>query len=357
MDVEFLEGISKKILISLLEERSLLNDDKTFFENHPKLFDNATKTRKQKYKRKRILIFVDKKDPKLAQDVQIAIKNIDDKYKNKTVCIPKECILITSGTIKEIKDYDFKCSNEYSDIIAFIKGSEKENSILFELIDSVKKDKNSKFHLYPNLVLRYDKKPNIKNLENAFESTLFVSRQINNEKKAELWNEYAFNDNLFKQIRGQIDKAYRNKNLNEVLNSYGFKLEKDNVICKKKQNILILGDSRLKVEDLKKILIENNLPIDNFKFKLDYKKGDFDFEDLRYSSKYSELMIGPIAHKVKGTRGYSSGIALIEENKDKYPRLIKLRSNGELKITGESFSKGLKETYLYKFLNSKEKKK
>lgn len=357
MDVNFLESVSKKILVSLLDERSLFSDDKSFFEKYPKLFDKASKTRKQKYKRKRILIFVDKKDSKLIENIKTAIKNIDQKYKNKDVVIPIECIAIATNSIKEIKNYDFKCSNEYSDIIAFIKGSEKEKPILFELIDSVKKDKDCKYHLYPNLVLRYNKNPDVKNLENAFENTLVVCKQINNEKKANLWNEYAFNDNLFKQIRGQIDKANRNEKLEETLNEYGFKLDKDIVICERKQKILVLGDSRQKLEDLKNIIKDNNLPIDKFEFKLDYKKGDFDFEDLRYSYKYSELLLGPIAHKVKGTRGYSSAVGLIENNKDKYPKLIKLEANNSLKITKESFTKGVKETYLYKSLNKKEKKK
>jgi len=348
--IEDLDSLSKKVFISLLEKRRQCNDDNEFYNSYPKLYNNAKKTRQQKYKRKAIILFVENSNTELQKNIDQAIKDIKERNKNKHIEINKESIkIITSKSTKDLKKLNIKCSPYYSDIIAFIPKSEKDQPILSELLQTIKEE-NTELNLYPNLVLRYDKKPNLTNLINAFENSLYFSKQTNNDKKSSLWNSYAFNDELFHLLKSQLDCAKRNNNLNEVLKDYDFSIYEDNeIISSSKPRVLIFGKSLLKDEEMKEVIKDLGLNAELFDLKTEYNNNDINFEKFRYSTKYSEIMVGPNPHKVKGTRGYSSCIALLEDNKEIYPKCIQIRNkNGELKITRESFKEALKKTYMYK---------
>ena len=62
---------------------------------------------------------------------------------------------------------------------------------------------------------------------------------------------------------------------------------------------------------------------------------------------YSDVLVGPMPHKVKGIEGYSSFLAMVEHCPEEFPKVIRLENANELKITKESFKTGLLETRLY----------
>lgn len=82
---------------------------------------------------------------------------------------------------------------------------------------------------------------------------------------------------------------------------------------------------------------------------IDPKKIEFelDYEKFKYNMSYSDVLIGPMPHKVKGLDESSSFLSMVREHPEDYPKIIELRDANELKITKQSFLNGLLETRLY----------
>lgn len=81
---------------------------------------------------------------------------------------------------------------------------------------------------------------------------------------------------------------------------------------------------------------------------VEYHSG-FDIKNLQYSQVYTDVLIGPIPHKARNIGESSSIIAMIEEQQEKYPKLIKLTNlGGELKITKNSFVDALYKTIYFR---------
>lgn len=115
-----------------------------------------------------------------------------------------------------------------------------------------------------------------------------------------------------------------------------------------KAKILVIGDSRISQDQMVSIAKRNGIHPKRIEFRLDYDKNKhFDFSSLKYNSNYSDIIIGPNAHKAVGIQGYNSPIAMIEAESSSFPKLTKAEVDGELKITKTSFLRALKETQLY----------
>ena len=75
-------------------------------------------------------------------------------------------------------------------------------------------------------------------------------------------------------------------------------------------------------------------------FELDYARlTNYNFSKLRNSMVYSDVLVGPMPHKVEGIEGFSSFLAMTEANPEEFPKIIKLESSNELKITKNTFRK------------------
>ena len=83
-------------------------------------------------------------------------------------------------------------------------------------------------------------------------------------------------------------------------------------------------------------------------FELDYNRlHNYNFKNLRNNMLYSDVLVGPLPHKVKGIENYSSFLAMAEANPEEFPKIIRLEGTNELKITKQSFLDGLLKTRLY----------
>ena len=80
----------------------------------------------------------------------------------------------------------------------------------------------------------------------------------------------------------------------------------------------------LKSEHIAKNRIEIHLGYEELK--------NFDFKKLRYNNKYRLILVGAMPHSTSGKGDFSSAIANMEQT-DGYPKLIRLCSNEQLKIT------------------------
>ena len=83
-------------------------------------------------------------------------------------------------------------------------------------------------------------------------------------------------------------------------------------------------------------------------FELDYTKlHNYDFGNLRNSMTYSDVLVGPLPHKVEGIGSFSSFLAMVDSCPEEFPKVIRLEASNELKITKESFKNGLLNTRLF----------
>lgn len=323
--------------------------DSEFYASYPDLFTDFKKKRAPKYQRKRI--FIASLTPK-AQVVK-ALDKVCPKIQAEN---PKYSLPFLPGqfeikTVADLKGFDLdalRTPKEYSDVILFIKGKKQGQTALFKMRETIE---NNRF-LFPNLVVKENATPGEKTLKDALESTMYFAYRTNEDVYSKLWKKYAFLDRLQELVNEQITRYSRTLSESEMaekLKQYGIVHVHPTSLPEFMggEKILVFGDSMIGSGDMIDIIRAHGMDPDRFDFSLEYKD-NIDFDQFRYSRKYSELMIGPKPHSVRGTQGFSSGIALIDANPGIYPHKIELKDySGDFKITRESFTKGLEQTYAY----------
>jgi hypothetical protein len=101
--------------------------------------------------------------------------------------------------------------------------------------------------------------------------------------------------------------------------------------------IVVLGGSRVSENVLTGIGRSCGLDKDRFEFCLDYDEIEsYPFKKLQYNAKYRVVLVGPVPHSSSGKGDFSSTIVRMEETPG-YPRVVRLCSNDELKITKTNF--------------------
>lgn len=151
-----------------------------------------------------------------------------------------------------------------------------------------------------------------------------------------------------KLVKEITEASYENK-INEVLKKYELQDEIEYPYYDiKNSKILIIGDSLVNKNDLINIARKYGIKENRIEFELDYNKlTNYNFGKLKNSINYSDVLVGPIPHKVEGIEGYSSFLAMTDAMPEEYPKIIRLESSNELKITRQSFINGLLNSRLY----------
>lgn len=151
-----------------------------------------------------------------------------------------------------------------------------------------------------------------------------------------------------KLVKEITEASYENK-IDEVLKKYELQDEIEYPYYDiKNSKILIIGDSLVDKNDLINIARKYGIKENRIEFELDYNKlTNYNFGKLRNSMNYSDVLVGPIPHKVEGIEGYSSFLAMTDAMPEEYPKIIRLESSNELKITRQSFINGLLNSRLY----------
>lgn len=147
-------------------------------------------------------------------------------------------------------------------------------------------------------------------------------------------------------MRSKIEKHNRAGTLKDYLKSiqlydeiYGYEEELTSYPYGK---ILVIGDSKVKKNQLVGILKKLGLEEDRFEFILGYDEaGKYDFRKLKYSE-YRVILAGPMPHSTIGKGEYGSIIEKMKRDRG-YPRVEEIFVNSKLKITKTSFRKALEE--------------
>lgn len=133
------------------------------------------------------------------------------------------------------------------------------------------------------------------------------------------------------RITAILSKLNRSGRLEDLL-----KQEQD-FYSYKEGKIVVVGGTDVKEEVL--LSIAKNLGIDKsrFEFCLDYKQiQKFDFRRMQYAPQYRIVLFGPTPHSGHG-KGDSGSIIAELEKSSAYPRVERLISGSELKITKSNF--------------------
>lgn len=143
-----------------------------------------------------------------------------------------------------------------------------------------------------------------------------------------------------------LSRTNRSGELEELLRLLGMTdlLDADNGYeTYREGKIVVAGGTSVKKDVL--LAIGKNLGIekDRFEFCLDYHEAQkYNFKKMQYAPQYRVVIFGPVPHS--GTvKAYSSGIITEMENSDAYPRVERLISGKELKITKTNFKGKLQE--------------
>lgn len=156
-------------------------------------------------------------------------------------------------------------------------------------------------------------------------------------------------EKIYQKVLKEVTEAYYENRLNEVLNKYGLQDEIEYPYYDRNNSkILVVGNSMVSKDKLVAIAKKYGINEKFLEFELDYDRlHNYNFAKLENSMNYSDVLIGPLPHKVSGIDGFSSFLAMTDAHPENYPKIIRLQGSNELKITKESFLKGLQNTRLY----------
>ena len=157
--------------------------------------------------------------------------------------------------------------------------------------------------------------------------------------------EKALQDELSDSLMGILTLLNRTGNLEEWLEM----MRLDRLLVKesrfhigKRGQIIVIGHSDVKAEDLLAIAKQLGLSKDRFELYLDYNDAKkFDFRNLQWNTNYSAVLVGPMPHSGASKGDYSSVITAIE-SEEGYPPVIRMGSSA-LKITKSDFKEKLTE--------------
>ena len=158
--------------------------------------------------------------------------------------------------------------------------------------------------------------------------------------------EDAIMDVLPGKITEILSKANRSGDLNELLGLLGLSdlLGSENKFeTYKNGKIVVVGGTETKEEILVSIGKQRGIDKNRFEFCLDYENVQkFDFNKMQYAPQYRVILFGPTPHSGHG-KGDSRSIIAEIAKKDGYPRVERLMSGQELKITKTNFREKLNQ--------------
>ena len=142
------------------------------------------------------------------------------------------------------------------------------------------------------------------------------------------------------KITGALTLANRKGKLEQLLKLLGMEdllIHKNKFESCKEGRIVVIGGSRIKEDVL--IAIAESMGIDKkrFEFCLDYEAiQKYNFRKLQYQPQYRLILFGPAPHSAN-EKGDSYSILSELERGEGYPRVERLISGNELKITKSNF--------------------
>lgn len=156
--------------------------------------------------------------------------------------------------------------------------------------------------------------------------------------------------NRITAILSKLNRSGRLEELLELLGMEDLLEQEQDFYSYKEGKIVVVGGTDVKEEVLLSIAKSMGLDKNRFEFCLDYKQiQKFDFRKMQYAPQYRLILFGPAPHSGHG-KGDSGSIVAELEKSPAYPRVERLISGNELKITKSNFrdmlERMIKEDYI-----------
>lgn len=118
----------------------------------------------------------------------------------------------------------------------------------------------------------------------------------------------SYSEFFIDKISKEIFHTTEDSEIDAIMNKYGVTLEESAMpINKNTSTILVLGALKGRKSDYQMTARKLNIPENNIEFVDDYSKmHSFNAEQLRYSDRYSDIIIGPTPHSIKNKGDFSS---------------------------------------------------
>ncbi len=151
-------------------------------------------------------------------------------------------------------------------------------------------------------------------------------------------------EELLDDIRIRVLEANRRGTLEDLLETMGMSdlLEPQNTYeTYSDGKIVVIGGSEVKEDILRGIAAKAGVDKNRLEFCLDYQAAQkYNYSKLYYAPQYRVVMFGSVPHSTAGTNNSGSVIAEME-NKEGYPRVVRLMSGDNLKLTKSNFKKAI----------------
>lgn len=115
----------------------------------------------------------------------------------------------------------------------------------------------------------------------------------------------------------------------------------DELYSYKDGKIVVVGGTEVKEDVLLSVAKKLGLDKSRFEFCLNYDQiQKYDFRKMQYAPLYRVILFGPSPHSGRG-KGESGSIISELERSKAYPRVVRMQSSNELKITKSNFRETL----------------
>jgi len=266
-----------------------------------------------------IYIALQKKNYEVADFLLKSYKESQQKLNSDWFC--RYSIELYSNSPRYFLDHPYELLDYLSPLLESSNSEEKERvgKVLlsyigiYENIYLVKKNEGEQFYEISRFVKMIC--PIAKKLSNAFDDRMYLLTQL---------------------INGLIDEKTYFQKVDESIEP--IRIDK----IQPNQKILIIGTPHINVDDLYDIAAEFGYSEENFELHIDYDKlKNLDIKRFKNSEKYTAIIVGPIAHSVKGN-DYNSFLAKTLSGEKGYPYWTKcITESRELKITAHTFRRAL----------------
>lgn len=106
-------------------------------------------------------------------------------------------------------------------------------------------------------------------------------------------------------------------------------------------DVYILGDLKIRDNDISGIFKELSIDAERVKIIKGYDElKNQNFNKFQYDSSIRLILVGPMPHSMKGKGRYSSMITRME-TEDGFPRVVRLGTEGTLRVTKSNLKKAL----------------
>jgi hypothetical protein len=154
------------------------------------------------------------------------------------------------------------------------------------------------------------------------------------------------------KITKELYTANRFGILEEVLKKYNLEEEKEIVSSYYLPNskVLIIGAINSNKNDIYKTFKNIGISPNRVEIIEDFDKlPGFNAEKLRYNTKYSDILVCAMPHKMKNIGDYPDLISMIEHNQAEFPLLNRITNeSGELRFSITGLRKAIEKTRIYK---------